>query len=266
MYALSYKRPETISEAVDLLTADPDAKLLAGGMTLIPSLKQRLMRVTSLIDLSGVTGMAEISVKDGVLRIGALTTHHAVARSKAVHEAIPALASLAGKIGDSQVRNRGTIGGSVANNDPAADYPAALLALDACIVTDRRRIAAADFIQPLFSTNLDDNEIVTAIEFQIPSVSGYAKLPNPASRYAIVGIFFARFDDGCRVGVTGATSCAFRWRDAEARLAVELSVSSVEGLILKAEDLNSDLHANAVYRTHVAGAMLEDAITQALET
>jgi len=265
MYQLTHRRPDTIAEASEMLAADPDAKILAGGMTLIPSLKHRLSQVTRLIDLSSIGGLSDISVVDGSLRIGALATHHDVARSEVVRREIPALADLAAAIGDSQVRNRGTLGGSVANNDPAADYPSAALALDAHIVTNHREIRAENFFLSLFTTALEESEIVVALEFPIPATAGYAKLPNPASRYAIVGVFCAQFATGCRVAVTGAGNCVFRWHEAEARLKQSFSVASIDGLILDAAELNSDLHADATYRAHVAGAMLEDAIARAIK-
>lgn len=263
MYDFVYRRPTDVSEASRILAGDPDAKALAGGMTLLPSLKQRLMRVTTLVDLGGIAGLREITATPGVLKIGALTPHDEVARSSIVRAAIPGLATLAGLIGDAQVRNRGTIGGSVANNDPAADYPSAVLALDATIITSKRSIRAADFFLGLFATALDTDELIVGFEFPLPRASAYAKLPNPASRYATVGVFVARFANHCSVGVTGAAGGVFRWTEAEDRLGSYFDPQSVAGMALERDDLNADIHASAEYRAHVAGTMLKRAVASA---
>lgn len=264
MYRLTYRRPHDLAEASHILTEEPDAKALAGGMTLVPSLKQRLLQVTSLVDITQIEGLSEIEIKADCLKIGALATHDTVAHSPAVQRSIPALAYLAGVIGDSQVRNCGTIGGSVANNDPAADYPAAVLALGGRVVTNHRAIEAEDFFHGLFSTALVQGEIVTALEFPIPRAAGYAKLPNPASRYATVGVFVIQSANETRVGVTGAATGVFRWADAETKLASTFDKNAIAGLRLDPADLNSDMHASSDYRAHVAGVMLEQAVTQAV--
>jgi carbon-monoxide dehydrogenase medium subunit len=263
MYAVRYCKPHSASDARQMLADDPDARYLAGGMTLIPTLKQRLLRVSRLVDVTGLPGFTDIRVSSDVVTIGAAVTHDCVARSGAVAQVIPALATLAGGIGDPQVRNRGTLGGSVANNDPAADYPAGVLALRAAVVTDRREIASDVYFRGMFATSLNAGELVTAIRFQVPDAAAYIKLPNPASRYATVGIFVARFRDAIRVAVTGAGPGVFRWTEAEARLAHSFEVSSVAGLVLDAKHLNQDLHATAEYRAHVASVVLANAVAHA---
>src|SRR5450631_4772312 len=206
MYDFAYQKPGSLADAVKALGADGEAKALAGGMTYIPVLKQRLAKPTTVVDLSGL-GLTGINVAGGVVTIGAMTTHGTVANSAAVKAAIPALAALAGGIGDEAVRHRGTIGGSIANNDPAADYPAAALALDATIVTDRREISADAFFVGLFETALAPNEVIVALRFPVPSAGAYAKFRSPASRYATVGVCVARTAGKVRVAVTGAGPC-----------------------------------------------------------
>ena len=248
-------RPRSLSEATAQFSAGGEAAYLAGGHTLIPAMKSRLRMPDALVDLAGL-GLAGITRTDDRLWIGAMTRHADVADGVT---AIPALACLAAGIGDAQVRNRGTLGGSVANNDPAADYPAAVLALDALIETDRATHAAADFFQGMFTTALADGEIITRIGFAIPQAAAYAKFRHPASRYAIVGVFVARFAGGAtaswRVAVTGAGPSVFRWTDAEAALA-----AGGDAPALPAEDLNNDIHASAEYRAHLCGVMLKQAL------
>ena len=263
MRSFDYHRPETLAQAAAILGSD-DVRPLAGGMTLLPTMKLRLSAPSALVDLSAISGLSEISVKGNDLIIGAMTTHDAVNRSEMVQSAVPALAVLAGKIGDPQVRNRGTIGGSVANNDPTADYPAAVLALGATIVTDRREIAADDFFKGLFETALQAGEIITAVRFPIPERAGYAKLPNPASRFAIVGVFVAKFADGVRTAVTGAAPCVFRAALIEEALSKEFSASAIERITIDPTPLSSDIHADAEYRAHVATVMAQRAVTAAL--
>ena len=252
----AYHRPASLDEAARLATDDGgDVAYLAGGHTLIPAMKSRLRAPDSLVDLAGIAGLAGVAREGDRLWIGAMTRHAAVADSADIRAAIPALARLAGGIGDPQVRNRGTLGGSVANNDPAADYPAAVLALDAVVETDRGRHAADDFFLGMFSTALAEGEIITRIGFRVPQAAAYAKFAHPASRYALVGVFAARFAEGARIAVTGAAPGVFRWAEAEAALD-----SGGEIPALSPDDLNSDIHAGAEYRAHLAGVMLRRAL------
>lgn len=245
-------RPRSLSEATAQFAGETEAAYLAGGHTLIPAMKSRLRMPDALVDLSGL-GLAGITSEGGRLWIGAMTRHAEVAAGAT---SIPALARLAAGIGDPQVRNRGTLGGSVANNDPAADYPAAVLALDAVIETDRAAHGADDFFQGMFTTALAEGEIITRIGFRVPQAAAYAKFRHPASRYAIVGVFVARLADGWRVAVTGAGPCVFRWAEAEAALA-----AGQEAPAMQADDLNSDIHASADYRAHLCRVMLKQALT-----
>ena len=260
MYAFEYRRPETLSAAVGDL-ANPDAKVLAGGMTLLPTMKQRLASPAALIDLKNVHELAGIAREGDDLVIGAMARHADVAGSNVVQAAIPALASLAGLIGDAHVRNMGTIGGSLANNDPSADYPAAALALGATIVTNRRRIPAQDFFTGLFETALEAGELITQVSFPIPQRAAYMKFRNPASRYALVGVFVAKTADGVRVAVTGAgSSGVFRAEEFEAALNANFSPAALEGVSMDASGLNSDMHADADYRAHLIGVMAKRAV------
>jgi aerobic carbon-monoxide dehydrogenase medium subunit len=263
MYAFEYHRPETLSAAVGDL-ANPDAKVLAGGMTLLPTMKQRLASPAALIDLRNVRELAVIAREGDNLVIGAMARHAEVAQSSVVQAAIPALASLAGAIGDPHVRNMGTIGGSLANNDPAADYPAAALALGATIVTNTRRIAAPDFFTGLFETALEAGELITEVSFPMPQRAAYEKFRNPASRYAMVGVFVAKTADGVRVAVTGAgASGVFRAEEFEAALNANFSPAALEGVSVSASGLNSDMHADADYRAHLIGVMAKRAVAAA---
>ncbi|WP_017668767.1 FAD binding domain-containing protein [Sandarakinorhabdus sp. AAP62] len=247
-------RPTSVAAAAAAFSgAQGEAAFIAGGHTLIPAMKSRLRMPDALVDLSGL-GLSGLAVDGNRLWIGAMTTHADVA---AKASAIPGLACLAAGIGDAQVRNRGTIGGSLANNDPAADYPAAALALDAVIETDRGAHAADDFFQGMFSTALGDGEIITRVGFALPQQSSYAKFRHPASRYAMVGVYVARHASGWRVAVTGAGPGVFRWTDAEAALDAGRDTA---GLVLAADDLNSDIHASADYRAHLCGVMLKQAL------
>ena len=262
MYAFDYRRPHSLNEADLALKAAPGAKVLAGGQTLLPAMKLRLAQPGNIIDLGGIAGLRGISKVDGALRIGAMTTHAAVAESSDVRAAIPGLASLAAGIGDPHVRNRGTIGGSVANNDPGADYPAGVLALGATVHTNKRAIAADDFFQGLFATALDDNEIITHIDFPVPQSFAYAKFANPASRYALVGVGVARTAGGVRVAVTGAgASGVYRLGDAEKALAANFSAQAVDGLKIDASNMMADIHAASDYRAYLVGVMLKRAIS-----
>ena len=260
MYNFVYHRPASVEEAAAIIAEVDDGYLLAGGQTLLPVMKLRLSAPSDLVDLAAVDALKGIEVKDGALVVGAMTTHAEVAVQG--HE-IPALAALASGIGDPQVRNRGTIGGSIANNDPAADYPAALVGLGASIETNRRRIAADDFFIGMFETALDEHEIVTAVRFPKPEAAGYAKFPNPASRFAIVGVMVARWAAEIRVAVTGAGPCVFRVQAMEKALSSEFSPEAIEGLKIPAEGLNDDLHASAEYRAHLVGVMARRAVAAA---
>lgn len=256
MYAFQYRKAKSLSEAVELLAKDGDAKPLAGGMTLIPTIKQRLAQPTQLVDIANLPELSGISLESGRLTIGAGTRHDQVVASKEVQSSIPALAALAKGIGDPQVRNRGTIGGSVANNDPAADYPSAVLALAATVVTNRREIAAGDFFQGLFTTALEPGELIVKIVFPVPKRAAYAKFPHPASGYAMAGVFAAETAGGIRVAVTGAgASGVFRWTEAEAVLGQSLSAGALSGLTLAADDLNEDIHGSREYRAQLVKVM-----------
>lgn len=265
MYAFTYHRPTSARQAAGLLARKEDAKLLAGGQTLLPTMKQRLASPANVVDLGAVADLRAIERKGRTVVIGAMATHAEVAASAMVQEAIPGLAALAGNIGDPHVRNRGTIGGSVANNDPAADYPAACLAMGATIITNRRKVAADDFFRGMFDTALEDGEIITKISFPMPGKAAYAKFPNPASRYALVGVCVAKRGTEVRVAVTGAgASGVFRWAEAEAALAKRFSSKSLEGMVAKAAGLNTDIHADAEYRAHLIGVMARRAVDAAV--
>ena len=262
MYSFNYVKAKSLKEAGDLLAANGEAKLLAGGMTLIPTLKARLAQPSQLIDIGGIAELSGIEAKDGKLVIGAATRHVEVARSAVVKKAIPALAHLANMIGDPQVRNRGTIGGSLANNDPAADYPSAALALGATIVTNKREIAADDFFQGLFATALGANEVIVKIVFPVPAKAAYEKFPHPASGYAMAGSFVVQNGKDVRVAITGAGPGVFRWKDAEAALGKKLAAASVEGLNVDATDLNEDMHGTKEYRANLAKVMTKRAVAK----
>jgi carbon-monoxide dehydrogenase medium subunit len=261
MHAFDYRRPGTVNEADLALKAAPGAKLLAGGQTLIPTLKLRLANPETIIDLSGIASMRGITKKDGGLAIGAMTTHAAVAESSDVAAALPGLAKLADDIGDPQVRHRGTIGGSIANNDPAADYPAAVLALNATLNTTKRAIPADQFFDGLFSTSLAENEILTEIVFPAAQSFAYAKFDQPASRFALVGVAVARTGGGVRVAVTGAgQGGVFRWTEAEKALTANFSPAALASLKVDPSNLMSDIHADAAYRAHLVGVMAKRAV------
>jgi carbon-monoxide dehydrogenase medium subunit len=265
MYDFTFHRPADVKQATALLQSSEEAKLLAGGQTLIPTLKQRLAAPKHVIDLAGIEGLAGIERKGRNLLIGAMTHHATVAASPVVMKAIPALAELASHIGDPAVRNRGTIGGSIANNDPAADYPAACIGLGASIITSKRKIEADDFFTGLFETALEPDEIVVQVSFPLPMKAGYAKFPNPASRYALVGVFVAeRGKKEVRVAVTGAgDSGVFRLPVMEHALAKRFTLKSLESVKVDAKGLVSDLHAGAEYRAHLIGVMARRAVAAA---
>jgi carbon-monoxide dehydrogenase medium subunit len=263
MYAFNYHRPKSTDEAARLVAEAEDGKLIAGGMTLLPSMKLRLAAPSDIVDLAAVEGLRGITVSGKTVTIGAMTRHVDVHTSADVKKAIPALAALAGGIGDPSVRNRGTIGGSVANADPAADYPAAVLGLNASVETTKRKIAADDFFTGMFETALGDGEIITAVSFPIPERAAYQKFPNPASRYALVGVFIAVTSGGVRVAVTGAGPCVFRVREMEAALAGDFSADAIKDITVDAGGLNSDIHASAEYRAHLVGVMARRAVAAA---
>lgn len=262
MYAFTYERPTTQADATRLAKAG--GKLLAGGQTLLASMKLRLAAPEQLVDLGAIKELAGIRREGGQLVIGAMTRHADVAASPEVRAAIPALAQLASQIGDKQVRHMGTIGGSVANNDPAADYPAALLALGATVHTNSRQIKADDFFQGLFATALEEGELITAVSFPIPKRAAYAKFPQPASRFALIGVFVAQSDDGVRVAVTGGGNGVFRHAGLEAALAKNFAADAVSGVATDEADMSSDLHGSSAYRAHLVGVMAQRAVAQAL--
>lgn len=256
MYPFEYHRPATVEEAVALLGALEDAKLLSGGQTLLPTMKSRLASPAHLVDLSGVATMKGVRLDGGDLVIGGGVTYAEIAGSDVVKEALPALSAFTGLIGDPAVRHCGTIGGSIANNDPAADYPAACLALGATIRTSARSLAAEEFFTGLFSTALADDELVVAVSFPTDVRFGYAKFRNPASRYAIVGVAVAARGGEVRVAVTGSgADGVFRWAEAEQALETRFSADALDGLAHPIEGLNSDMHAPADYRAHLIGVM-----------
>jgi carbon-monoxide dehydrogenase medium subunit len=264
MYQFNYQKAGSKDDAVSALSSAEDGKFLAGGMTLIPTLKQRLAQPSDLVDLSGISDMVGIEDNGDSITIGAMTRHVDVANSDVVGNKIPALKHLASHIGDPQVRNRGTIGGSVANNDPAADYPAAVLALNATVITNKREIAADEFFDGMFATNLEEDELITAIRFPVPEKVGYAKFPNPASRYALVGVMVAQTGGETRVSVTGAgQDGVFRAGDIESALSGNWSAEAAKGVKMSDDGLNSDIHASAEYRAHLISVMASRAVTAA---
>jgi carbon-monoxide dehydrogenase medium subunit len=263
MYNFNYHRPSSVADAAKSVQSAPEGKLVAGGMTLIPTLKQRLAKPSDLVDLAKIGELKGIKKDGNTIVIGAMTKHVEVATSDVVNSAIPALAELAGHIGDPAVRNRGTIGGSIANNDPAADYPSAVVALNATVVTNKRKIAADDFFKGMFETALEPGEIVTAVQFPIPEKAAYMKFPNPASRYAIVGVFVAKTGAGTRVAVTGAGPGVFRQKEMEAALAKSFAPDAVANIKQSASGLNGDIHASPEYRAHLVTVMAKRAVAAA---
>ena len=264
MYDFKYHRPGTVRQAANLLLKNEDAKLVAGGHTLVPVMKQRLASPPHLVDLSHIEGLNGIEMKGRSLVIGATATHAEVANSAIVGEAIPALSELAGLIGDPAVRHKGTIGGSLANNDPTADYPAAVLALGATIVTNKRPLKPEEFFQGLFTTALEPDEIITRVMFPLPKKAAYQKFRNQASRYALVGVFVARRPSDVRVAVTGAGGDGvFRVTEFEEALKKRFSPKSLDGLTVSADGLNSDIHGSAEYRAHLIGVLARRALEAA---
>jgi carbon-monoxide dehydrogenase medium subunit len=264
MYAFTFHRPSSVRQAANLLAKSEDAKLLAGGQTLIPTMKQRLASPASLIDLSLIEGLSGIELKGRSIVIGAMTRHAEVADSPIVQENLAALAELAGEIGDPHVRNMGTIGGSLANNDPNADYPAAALGLGATVVTNKRRIAADAFFTGMFETALEADEIITKVMFPLAKKAAYVKFANPASRYALVGVFVSKRGRDIRVAVTGAgANGVFRVTAFEEALQRRFGPKSLDGLSVPASGLNSDIHGSAEYRAHLIGVLARRAVAKA---
>lgn len=260
MKDFAFHRPASVADAIQALRGAEEGRFLAGGQSLLPVMKLQLAAPTDLVSVTGLAELKGVQVDGDHVVIGAATTHDEVSRSHAVRQAIPALAELAGDIGDPQVRNRGTLGGSVAHNDPAADYPAALVALGATVVTDRREIAADDFFQPMFATPLEDDELVTAVRFPIPEKAAYAKFHSPASKYALVGVMVAAGPAGVRVAVTGAGPGVFRVAAMEQALAADFSAGALDGITIEAAGLVSDLEAGAEYRAHLVTVMAKRAV------
>ena len=264
MYSFEYHRPSSLKEAASLARKNADAKLLAGGQSLIPPLKLRLARPSAMIDLGGLPELRGISVVGTNIVVGAATRHAEVAASKDVQMSLPVLAKVAGGIGDRQVRNMGTLGGAIANNDPAADYPAALLGLGATVTTNKRDIAADKFFTGLYETALRPGEIITSVAFTMAKRAAYIKFPNPASRYALVGVFVSETAGRVRVAVTGAAQCVFRVKDMEQALAAKFAPEAITRIRLRADKLNSDLHASAEYRAHLITVLAQRAVEAAL--
>ncbi len=266
MYEFKVHRPTTVRQAAGLLQREEEPKLLAGGHTLIPTMKLRLAGPKHIVDMSQIEDLVGIEDSARSITIGAMTTHHTVANSEAVKAAIPALADLAGMIGDPAVRHRGTIGGSIANDDPNADYPAACLGLGATIITNKRRIEADDFFKGLFETALEDDEIITKVQFPKVSKAAYIKFPNPASRFALVGVFVAKRSSEIRVAVTGAGSNGvFRVPSFEEALKKRFGPKSLEGMTIEADGMSSDIHGSAEYRAHLVGVLARRAVAKAVE-
>jgi carbon-monoxide dehydrogenase medium subunit len=265
MYAFTFHRPQTVRQAAGLLAKNGDAKLLAGGQTLLPTMKLRLAGPPQVIDMTLIEGLSGIEMSGRSLTIGAMTTHNDVNTSPVVQQAIPSLAKLAGMIGDPAVRHRGTIGGSIANNDPNADYPAACLGLGATIITNKRRIKADDFFTGMFSTALEPAEIITKVSFPIPKKAAYQKFRNQASRFALVGVFVSKRGSEIRVAVTGAgANGVFRVASFEEALKKRFAPKSLEGMSIPADGMNSDIHGSAEYRAHLVGVLARRAVAEAI--
>src|SRR3984957_9558121 len=265
MYALTFHRAQTVRQASGMLTKNEDAKLLAGGQTLLPTMKLRLAGPPQIVDMTLVEGLSGIELSGRSLNIGAMTRHYEVNSSPVVQQAAPVIAKLAGMIGDPAVRHRGTIGGSFANNDPNADYPAACLGLGATIITNKRRIKADDFFTGMFSTVLEPTEIITKVSFPVPKTAAYQKFRNQASRFALVGVFVAKRGSEIRVAVTGAGSNGvFRVPSFEEALKKRFSPKSLEGMTIPADGMNSDIHGSAEYRAHLVGVLARRAVAEAI--
>jgi aerobic carbon-monoxide dehydrogenase medium subunit len=265
MYAFTFHRPQTLRQAANLLAKHEEAKLLAGGHTLLPTMKLRLAGPPQLIDLSLVEGLAGIEMKGRSLTIGAMTRHNDVNASPVVQQNVPVIAKVAGMIGDPAVRHMGTIGGSIANNDPNADYPAVCLGLGATIITNKRRIKADDFFTGMFSTALEPSEIITKVSFPVPKRAAYQKFRNQASRFALVGVFVSKRGSDIRVAVTGAgANGVFRVPAFEEALKKRFSPKSLEGMSIPADGMNADIHGSAEYRAHLVGVLARRAVAEAI--
>ena len=264
MHAFNYHKASSVADATAKLAASDDGRLLAGGQTLIAAMKMRLSAPSDLVDLAGIAELRGIKVDASSATVGAMTTHATVAASPEIKKAIPALALLASEIGDPMVRNMGTMGGSVANNDPAADYPAAVLGLGATVLTSKRKIPADKFFTAMYETALEPGEVITSIAFPVPKRAGYSKFKNPASRYALVGVFVAKTANGIRVAVTGAGRCVFRLKKIKKALGKSFSPDAVNGIKVPAINLNADIHASAEYRAHLITVMAKRAVSQIL--
>jgi carbon-monoxide dehydrogenase medium subunit len=260
MESMHYHRPASVAEAVKLLGSHGDDRLIAGGQSVLPSLRLGLLSTSGFVDLGGIAELSGIKVDGNKIVVGAMTTHAAVAASKDVQAKIPALAALASGIGDRQVRNRGTIGGSIANNDPAACYPAGVLGLGATIQTNARAIAADDFFKGLYETALNPGEIITSVSFPVPEKAAYVKFKQPASRFAIVGVFVAKTAGGVRVAVTGAKACVFRVKALEDALSKNFSAAACDGVTVPADGMNADLHGSAEYRASLIPVLAKRAV------
>lgn len=264
MHNTTYHKASSAQEAVSLLSGAEDGAYLAGGQTLLPTMKQRLAAPSDLVDISGIDEMRGITISGSTVTIGAATKHAEVASSAELRAVCPSICDLASHIGDPAVRHMGTLGGSIANNDPAADYPAAMLALNATIKTDKREIAADDFFTGMFSTALDDGEMIVSVSFEAPSKGAYAKFANPASRYAMCGVYVAQGADGVRVAVTGAgDDGVFRQSDMEAALSSDFSAGALDGVSVSADGMLSDIHGDAAYRANLVKVMAKRAVSAA---
>ncbi|MDP6536340.1 MAG: xanthine dehydrogenase family protein subunit M [Gammaproteobacteria bacterium] len=260
MYEFAYHKASSVDDAVAAMQKAEDGKFVAGGQTMLPTMKHRLASPSDIIDLGGIDALRGISIDGDTVTIGAMTTHAAVAASAEVQGAIPALAQLAANIGDPAVRNRGTLGGSIANNDPAADYPAAVIALGATVTTNKREISGDEFFSGMFETALEEDEVITSVSFPKADAAAYMKFENPASRYAIVGVFLAKTGDSVRIGVTGATPCAHRGMRLEEALNGNFSTHALESVEIPVEKMNVDIHASAEYRAHLVKVMTSRAV------
>jgi len=263
MHAFEYHRPGSTKDALALASKKTEGRYLAGGQSLVQAMKLRLSSPTDLIDLGTIRELAGIKLSGNAVEIGAMTRHAEVVGSSEIKKTIPSLAAMAGMIGDRQVRHMGTIGGSLANSDPAADYPAAVLALNATIVTNKRKIEADKYFTGLYETALEPGELITSVSFQVPKRGAYMKFRNPASRFALVGVYVADFGGKVRVGVTGAGACAFRQREMEKALSAKFAPEAVAGIKVKPDGLNNDLHASPEYRAHLITIMAKRAVEAA---
>jgi carbon-monoxide dehydrogenase medium subunit len=264
MYEFKYQRPISVRQASNMLAKDPEAKILAGGYSLLPVMKLRLARPSQLLDIGRIEGLSGIELKGRSLVIGATTRHVDVANSEVAQQALPVIAKLAAGIGDPHIRHRGTIGGSLANNDPNADYPAAVLGLGATVITNKRRIAADDYFKGMFETALEPDEIITKVSFPLAKKAAYQKFRHPASGFALVGVFVSKRGSDIRVAVTGAgANGVFRVTSFEEALKKRFSPKSIEGMTIPADGMNSDIHGSAEYRAHLVGVMARRALAEA---